>query len=402
MNNSLNGINTNISAISKSKSNALDTSFRKNSKKISSSSRLNISIKKQNSKKIREKILSETEKKLFSLGDIKDRYYSKAPAVPNQFKRKIYSKLDFYLYDKDSKNNLSQVPQIESYDKSIENNLYKKINPNKVETRKERLYKPYCWDNYDIKEIKKKQKDRLMPEGYEFYAKHFMDNNKYYIQNNYVKENPHDEYILVRKLNKLRNYKSTVFFLDNEDNNKFKSYQKSISSDNRRNIYARYQDSDIFNLRKDRNIIEKSGEHSFLSGKHLKKNISYNANNETLLGWNLRKPLPSFCNYTSSKFNLFNRDMKNISKTKENILEEVKKLSESFNPTHKQKGLTEFLQLSRVSAPNVNKDYLKAINEDPNVFKKKNNFSSEYYDIYNKYNSLCDKPFQKFNMIKVD
>jgi len=106
--------------------------------------------------------------------------------------------------------------------------------------------------------------------------------------------------------------------------------------------------------------------------------------------------------YTSSKFDLFNRDMKNISKTKENIIEEVKKLSESFNPTHKQKGLTEFIHLSRVSAPNVNKDYHKAINDNPNVFKKKNNFSSEYYDIYNKYNSLCEKPFQKFNILKID
>ena len=116
----------------------------------------------------------------------------------------------------------------------------------------------------------------------------------------------------------------------------------------------------------------------------------------------MRKPLPCFMNYTSSKFDLFNREMKNIGKTKEAIIEEVKQLSESFNPTHKQKGLTEFLMLSRVSAPNVNEDYLKALNDNPNVFKKKNNFSSEYYDIYNKYNSLCDKPFQKFNMLKGD
>jgi len=257
-----------------------------------------------------------------------------------------------------------------------------------------------------MKEIKKEQKDRLKPEGYDFQEKIILDNAKNYVKNNYVKiKDAPKDYILIRKLNKLKNYKSNIFFLENEDNNKISLYKKEITSDKRRNIYAKYQDSDIFNLRKDKNIIEKSGEHSFFIGNNQNNNNNnavYNSNNETLLGWKLRKPLPCFMNYTSSKFDLFNRDMKNISKTKENIIEEVKKLSESFNPTHKQKGLTEFIHLSRVSAPNVNKDYHKAINDNPNVFKKKNNFSSEYYDIYNKYNSLCEKPFQKFNILKID
>ena len=402
MNNSLNAINTNISAISKAKSMVLDTSYRRHFKKVPSSSRLNISVKTNNSKNIRDKLFPKPQKKLFSLVDIKEQFHSKAPSVPNQFKRKIYSKLDYYLYNKNSKKNLEEIPQIESYDKKEKNIMLRKINLSKVPSRKERLYKPYCWDNYDIKDIKKKQKDRLMPEGYEFYEKNIMDINKNYIQNNYVKIKHPKDYILVRRLNKINNSKSNIFFLENEDNNKLNSYHKEIASENRRSIYARYQDSDIFNLRKDKNIIEKSGEHSFFVGNKNKKNASYNANNETLLGWKLRKPLPCFMNYTSSKFDLFNREMKNIGKTKEAIIEEVKQLSESFNPTHKQKGLTEFLMLSRVSAPNVNEDYLKALNDNPNVFKKKNNFSSEYYDIYNKYNSLCDKPFQKFNMLKGD
>ena len=402
MNNSLNAINTNISAISKAKSMVLDTSYRRHFKKVPSSSRLNISVKTNNSKNIRDKLFPKPQKKLFSLVDIKEQFHSKAPSVPDQFKRKIYSKLDYYLYNKNSKKNLEEIPQIESYDKKEKNIMLRKINLSKVPSRKERLYKPYCWDNYDIKDIKKKQKDRLMPEGYEFYEKNIMDINKNYIQNNYVKIKPPKDYILVRRLNKINNSKSNIFFLENEDNNKLNSYHKEIASENRRSIYARYQDSDIFNLRKDKNIIEKSGEHSFFVGNNNKKNASYNANNETLLGWKLRKPLPCFMNYTSSKFDLFNREMKNIGKTKEAIIEEVKQLSESFNPTHKQKGLTEFLMLSRVSAPNVNEDYLKALNDNPNVFKKKNNFSSEYYDIYNKYNSLCDKPFQKFNMLKGD
>ena len=55
--------------------------------------------------------------------------------------------------------------------------------------------------------------------------------------------------------------------------------------------------------------------------------------------------------------------MKNTSQTKESIINETKKLSENFNPTHKQKGLTEFIELSRVSAANINIDYKDSIQE---------------------------------------
>ena len=397
MNNSSNDINTNISGISKAKTIKLDTSCRKIFKKIPLTSRLNINKKKNCT-------LRKSQKKLFSLLDIKDQFYYKAPGVPNQFKRKIYTKLDYFLYNKDCKKNLEKVPQIESYCKKEKNKICKKMNLYKTQSRKELLYKPCCWDEYDIKEIKKEQKDRLKPEGYEFHQKNILDNNKNYIKNNYIKikESSKDKNIFIRKLNKLKNNKSSIFFCENEENDKLNLYKKEITSEKRRNIYAKFQDSDIFNLRKDKNIIEKSGEHSFFSGNNQNSSIMYNSNNETLLGWKLRKPLPCFMNYTSSKFNIFNRDIKNIGKTKENIIEEVKKLSESFNPTHKQKGLTEFIHLSRVSASNVNNDYHKAINDNPNVFKKKNNISSEFYDIYNKYNSLCEKPFQKFNVLKVD
>jgi hypothetical protein len=341
--------------------------------------------------------ISKPKNMLFSLNDIKYQFYSKAPCVPNQFKRKIYSKLDHFLYDKNCKQNLSQIPQIEYTNKKGTDLLYKKITKikEKTQSRKERLYKPVCWDSVDMKDIKKNQRDKLMPEGYEFFEKVIVDCNNSFVKNNYVKIKDPKDYVLIRKLNQLNNYKSNIFFLNNSEINK--SYYKTIESEQRRNLYLKYRDSDIFNLRKEKNIIDKSGEYSFFR-QNPKNNIIYNANNETLLGWKLRKPLPSYMNYTSSKFNLFNRDMPNIGQTKEKVIEEAKKFSESFNPSHKQKGLTEFIHLSRVSATNINEDYNKALKENPNIFKRKNNFSSEYYDIYNKYNSLCEKPFQKFKV----
>ena len=396
MNNSMNPLNTNISGISNSKTINADSSFRKSSKKIRpTTSHNHIKIRKNLTKS--NSNISKPSNMLFSLKDIKSQFYSKAPSVPNQYKRKIYSKLDKFLYDKNSKQNLSKVPQIECDNKNEANLIYKKLAKIKTKTqsRKERLYKPVCWDNADMKDIKKNQRDKLMPEGYEFFEKVIVDCNNSFVKNNYVKVKEPTNYILIRKLNQLNNYKSNIFFLNNSEINK--SYYKTIESEKRKNLYLKYRDSDIFNLRKDKNIIDKSGEYSYFR-QNPKNNIIYNANNETLLGWKLRKPLPSYMNYTSSKFNLFNRDMPNIGQTKEKVIEETRKLSESFNPSHKQKGLTEFIHLSRVSATNINEDYNKALKENPNIFKRKNDFSSEFYDIYNKYNSLCERPFPKFKL----
>ena len=399
MNNSMNPLNTNISAISISKTLTVESPYRKSIKKIRPTSSHNTVKIKKNLKKSNFHC-SKSQNMLFSLIDVKNQFYYKAPSVPNQFKRKIYNKIDHFLYDKNAKQNLSKVPQIECEDKNDENLIYNKLTKIKINTqsRKERFYKAYCWDNHDMKEIKKKQRDTLMPQGYEFFEKVISEHNNSFVKNNYVKIKEPKDFILIRKLNKLNNYKSNIFFLDNEDDNKTNSYHRSIASDQRKNLYIKYRDSDIFNLRKDKNIIEKSGEYSYFRPSQ-KNNIIYNANNETLLGWKLRKPLPSYMNYTSSKFNLFNRDMPNIGQTKEKVVEETKKLSESFNPSHKQKGLTEFIHLSRISATHVNHDYNKALKENPNIFKKRNNFSSEFYDIYNKYNSLCERPFPKFKLI---
>ena len=430
-------INTNISEIPKAKSLFFDTSHYNNydySMKFRPiTSRINIKNQKLINYMPKSPSISNygfTPKylpKLFSLLDINEKNISKAPNLPNQYKRKIYNNIYNLLYNKNKKGLIFKIPQIESNKTKIIPDEIKKIKKNKSEeqidkllltmSRKERLYTPKCWDNASFEDIKKNQRDKLMPEGYEFYEKQFLDNNQNYIKNNYVKLNKENikdnkksttsekdriktakDSILIRKLNKLNQYKSNIFFIDKDDNNKKKEKNKKLIEENKKILYSKYFDSDIFNLSKKPNIIMKSGEHSFFE-ENKKRINKYNSNNETLLGWKLRKPLPSFLNYTSSQFNLFNRDMKNIGKTKENILNEVKKIDEKYNPTHKQKGLTEYIELSRVSAPNINEDYNKAIKDDPNIFKKKNNISSEYFDLHNHYNNLCDKPFKKFNII---
>ena len=418
--------------------------------------RLNIEMKNNN--KISENKINipkikigehrcNSQPRLFSLLDIQDRYRSKAPSLPNQYKRKIYNNINKLLYAKDNKE-LQSIPQIEYSNKSNKLNKNKsmliydnkdkdkdkgrKMNKNKSQdnikisdhrkqsaliSRKDRLYKPYCWDNAEISEIKKKQRDKLMPEGFEFYEKNIMEYNKIYLRNNYIKTNNNNnktidtsnikenkdknQYILIRKLNHMKQYQSDIFF--NKQKEKEKESKNLYETKKIENSNHKYKNSsDIFNLKKeDSSIIEKSGEKSYFrklfAKKENDKNLAYNVSNESQIGWGLRGTLPSLFNYTSTKYHLLNRDMKNIGNTRENIFNESKKISENYNPTHKQKSLCEFIDLSRVSAPNTNNDYYKALNNNKDVFKRKNDINSEYYDIYNKYNSLCDKPFQKFN-----
>ena len=379
---------------------------------------------------------SNSQPKLFSLIDIKDKYHSKTTSVPNQYKRFIYKNIDKLLYNKNS--NIFQIPQID-YD-LIKNNLKKKammnIDTKEVKekklrksksqeniyantkdyrvqsaaiSRKARLYKPKCFENLEID--KNKNRDKYMPEGFEVYENNLKEFNKHYFSNNYVKKsdiinnnnannsnNGENEKVLIRKLNRFKQYQSDIFFMKEKEANK----EENKNENNLRNNVIKFTESDIFNLNEKEGIIKKSGEHCYFKNLNNKNNktVSYNINNETLLGWTLRIPLPSLYNHSSTKYHLLNRNIKNISDTKEKIIGECKKISENYNPSHKQKSLCEFIDLCRVTAPKINNDYNKALKENPNIFKKKNEISSEYFDIYNHYNSICDKPFQKFNPIK--
>ena len=44
------------------------------------------------------------------------------------------------------------------------------------------MYKPYLWDNVDKKELID-QRDKLMPEGFQFYEKLLKKENKKYFEN---------------------------------------------------------------------------------------------------------------------------------------------------------------------------------------------------------------------------
>ena len=442
MNNEINPLEKiNCSLNNKSKRNRLSSCKLKSNIDINYK---NIENNPQSPKIKNNEFRSNSQPKLFSLIDIKDKYHSKTTSLPNQYKRKIYNNIDKLLYQKNN-NEIKKIPQIDYNLMKCHNKnrstltIYKKDEKEYIKkekrlrksksqdnldtkdyriqsaliSRKERLYKPNVWNNIDVMELNKKKRDKYMPEGFEFYEKKLKEFNKNYVKNNYIldidtnnKENKNEnKRMLMRKLNQLKQFQSDIFFMKEKE---IKDEEKKSENDFKKKTY-KYMDSDIFNFREnDPNIIGKSGERSYfrnLKNKEINENnennkaLSYNINNETLLGWKLRNPLPSLYNYTSSKFHLLNPNIKNIAKTKETVFDESKKISDNYNPIHKQKSLCEFIDLCHVSAPKINQDYNKAINSNPKVFRKVNETSSELFDIYNHYNSICDKPFQKFNPV---
>ena len=66
-----------------------------------------------------------------------------------------------------------------------------------------------------------------------------------------------------------------------------------------------------------------------------------------------------------------------------------------MNPIYKQKGLTEFIDITRNGASNELKNYINAFYKNPKCFYKNNNMCTSYYDIHHQYNNICEKPFYK-------
>ena len=154
-----------------------------------------------------------------------------------------------------------------------------------------------------------------------------------------------------------------------------------------------YQNSDIFHLKNDIENIKKSGEKSYF--KEYDNRFKYTSARESHSEWDPKILKPNLMNHSSTQYNILNPSQKNNSKTKTEIKNECNKINPNEGYTNKQKSLCEFIDLSRVSAPNVNYNYIRIMKINPRACYKRNNFCSEYYDIYGQYKNICDKPFSK-------
>ena len=176
-------------------------------------------------------------------------------------------------------------------------------------------------------------------------------------------------------------------------------FQRVVKSSTNRpsSNYSNFQHSDIFNLKNDSLSLSKSGEKCYLRPKPQYK---YTVSRESNSQWHPKHSMPTLLNYSSSERHLLNPAVKNIGNTKKNLQKKCNDVMYDYKSLcHRQKSLCEFIDLSRVSAPHLNKDYLDMYLKDNNIFKKRSEICSDYYDIYGCYKNLCDKPFQPFKVI---
>ena len=362
-----------------------------------------INIQNSNSKSNPNKLIS------FSKYNTQDNFYSKnqtkATNLSEQFYRnkfyQIPSLFQNYKYNK----YLSDINK----DKIIKNsngedNKEEKENKNDIDINKigikERIYKPYLWDNIDEKELIN-QRDNLMPKGFQFYEKLIQKENKKYFENNYIiKKMPNGKLnpVLIRDAFK-QNIEESDLFLQNK--NIIKKEQLNEISRNKAKAIKTFYSSDIFNKKIDPYIIKKSGEITYFKYNQINKgkileSMKFTKNTESPNGWRVRESIPSLLNYSSSNYNPLSPSTKNISKTKANIFNDCIQKFKGHNPIKKQKSLSEFVDLTNVNASNYNINYNNVLNKNPNSFKKIENMFTEYYKIYYNYNNISEKPFYKF------
>ena len=246
--------------------------------------------------------------------------------------------------------------------------------------------------NENEKNKENNRKDRWIPKGYDSYElliKHpKLFTKKLKIEYSMKKT-------LSAKMIKDKAYKSDIFF--------FKPPSEKEVTSKYLNEYRDYQNSDIFNIKNDNQNLSKSGE------KYLFKNIDrnkYNITRESNSQWKLaNNNIPTLINSSSKDYNILSSNSKGISLSKEKIFIECENKKDKnskminnvnyMNPKYRQKGLTEFIDITRNGASNIDKDYINSYSNNPKCFFKNDEVCSSFYNIHFRYKDICKKPFVK-------
>ena len=147
-----------------------------------------------------------------------------------------------------------------------------------------------------------------------------------------------------------------------------------------------FNDSDIFCIKNNYMSMLKLGEISLK--KQSKKKFCGTTESDSAWGPNITHK--NLFNHQSTPYHLLNPGIKNICPTRQEIEKETS------NATYKAKGLFEYSDLTRVSAPNPNKKFKEVLQVwGPNVFHKNTNLCGNFRDLHAQYRDLCDKPFFK-------
>ena len=383
------------------------------------------------------------QKKLFSLLDINDKITdSRGTSLPMQYRRltEEENKRQFgFLYREEQNQNLALIKNFlnnmniskykikkdkkenkENKEKKleikIENNNKEKEenNKNKNETKIKSNDKINNKTKKNIKKEETKTKikiknrnDLWLPKGYPEYEL-VVENPKLlkqYLKNNFFANNlPEFNLADIRQKSK----ESDIFF-KKPMTFKERMYNKKIKPRN-------YLSSDIFNLKYEIKNLAKCSE-TYLFKERPKNN--YYITRESESKWSPKVPFLGFMNSPSTEYNILNPSKKNIGLTKNIIVTEVeknrnknieekkldKRISKSvnyMNPIYRQKGIGEFIDITRNGGNNVGKDFLGFYHRNNKCFRKSNEVCATFYNSYLFYKDICEKPFVRNPTLKMN
>ena len=241
-----------------------------------------------------------------------------------------------------------------------------------------------------------KRNDRWMPKNYQNYELLVKNPNILYhkLKEDSIKRKI--PFFNSKEISKKMN-DTDVFFVKNKTIVKNILTQKKYSS-------SIYTDSDIYCNKNDIPNLSKCGETYLFKSNPKNK---YTTVNESNSKWEPSSNLPNLINYPSIEYNILCPDKKNYNKTRKNIIEECKNKTKNnnnnddknnniyFNPTHKQKGLAEFIDITQNGSGNPGREFVKTFKDNPFCCQKNSDVCATFGDIHMDYNSTCTRPFIK-------
>lgn len=295
----------------------------------------------------------------FSLCDVNIQQVSRGPKMPAQYMR--YTDTQMKQMTKNPPVQAKQLMEVQKNEPNVNTNQHKERNIKSAcpISRIDRILGYKFNDDHLQNEAKMVQRDSQMPKGYTLYEKQV-------------------------KTEANVNYKNP----DSSQNNYFAIKNKGISS----NIFSSKKDSNSNSKAVKTIQVREYRAHDIFGRKPHSVNpvsLPYSQIKESESAWLPTFISPTYYNHCTTQYSLVNPGVKNISLTKS----QVKSTNKALNPSHRQKGFCEYFDLTRVTAPNINKDYLKFYNRPKSTFGKSKEICTNYYDSYNSYKDLCDKPF---------
>ena len=347
----------------------------------------------------KKEIIRDERKDNEGNGHYYNRYNSEIRGKLKSKNNKFFDKnIKIKIVDKKS----NELNKYENYkNNSNDSDKIMKKNQNKIvnskSEKKQIEYKENQKNNeYEIKI--RNSKDIYLPKGYASYEL-LVRQPKLFLKQFKKDNNINRNYSLTLKQIRDKANKSDIFFLKNPSEKEV-SFKYEIVSHN-------YQNSDIFNVKNDKQNLLKSSE------KYLFKNINgdrYNITRESNSRWEPRVNIPALINYSSKEYNILSPGKKGISSTKERIINESENRKDInskminnvnyMNPIYRQKGIAEFIDITKNGASNPGIDFTKTFYNNPKCFFKQNEACNTFYDSHLQYKNICERPFVKDFLLK--